>query len=392
MTSMRVTRRHALQGLLAGAMRPGLAFASIAARPGRRFALIILRGAMDGLAAVAPLADPDYAALRTSLVLGTPAAPGGALKLDSRFWLHPALAPVYPLYTCGELAIVHAVASPYRERSHFDAQNVIESGMVRPGWSGNGWLNRMLLAQHASDIQGIAFTPTLPLVLKGAAPVANWQPGPEKSDLHAAVTRLYQDDPVLSVAYAEGLAAGGLIDAASRGSPQKRDFASLATIAGQTLAAADGPNVAMLEIGGWDTHVGQGTARGRLATALAALAAGVAAMRVAMGPQWRETAVVAITEFGRTAHPNGTGGTDHGTATAGFVLGGAVAGGRVIADWPGLSGAALYQGRDLAPTADLRSLLKGVLGDHLGVTSADLEQRIFPDSAAARPLQGLIRA
>ncbi len=365
---------------------PGVAFARVAARPDRMFVLIILRGAMDGLGAVPPLHDPDYAALRG------PLAVDGALPLDGKFGLHPALAPVHDFYARGEMTIVHAMASPYRDRSHFDAQNVIETGALRPGMAGDGWLNRTLVALRASTISGIAFTPEMPLVLKGAAPVANWQPQARHDDISAAVTRMYSADPALAAAYAQGLAAGGTVETASLGAPRKRDFASLALIAGKTLAAPDGPNVAVLEIGGWDTHVAQGAAKGRLANALAQLGAGVAALRQGAGDRWAQTVVVAVTEFGRTAHPNGTGGTDHGTATAGFAFGGALAGGRVVADWPGLSPAALYQQRDLAPTADLRGFLKGVLGDHLGVPTVALERHIFPGSATARPMPGLIRA
>jgi uncharacterized protein (DUF1501 family) len=386
-----ISRRTTL-GVLAGAsLAPGLAFATVPARKGRRFALVILRGAMDGLSAAAPLADPDYASLRGNLSLGTPQAPNGALPLDGRFWLHPSLAPLHPLYERGEFTIVHAMASPYRERSHFDGQNMVETGMVRPGMGNNGWLNRTLAALGGDGIGGVAFAPSLPLVLKGHAPAANWQPGGLRTDLQEAVLRMYDIDPPLRAAYAQGVATHGMVDSLNAQAPRGRDFRSLGAVAGTTLAAEGGPNIAVLEIGGWDTHVGQGAAKGRLAGALQNLAAGLEAMRQSLGARWAETVVVAVTEFGRTAHPNGTGGTDHGTATAGFALGGALAGGRVIADWPGLSKQALYQDRDLAPTTDLRSFLKAILGDHLGVTSAALEGQIFPDSAAARPMHGLIR-
>lgn len=382
-----IARRHLF--LLGSAF---LSFAAVAAPAGRRLVVIILRGAMDGLGAVAPLADPDYAALRGGLALGTPAAANGAVPLDGRFWLHPALAPMHPMYANGELLIVHAMASPYRERSHFDAQNMIETGMVRPGMSGDGWLNRTLASLGAGPIRGIAFSPDMPLVLKGRAPVSNWQPDHAQQDITASVRRLYAGDAALASAYAAGLAARGTVEAASTAVPKKRDFASLALVAGKTLAAADGPNVAVLEIGGWDTHVGQGAGKGRLAAALGNLAGGAVALQQGLGPRWRDTVCVAMTEFGRTAHVNGTGGTDHGTATAGFAFGGAVAGGRVVADWPGLAPAALYQQRDLAPTADLRGFLKGVLGDHLHISSAMLERSVFPQSGGARAMQGLVRA
>jgi uncharacterized protein (DUF1501 family) len=389
---MILSRRHILALLPVAATLPGLAFADIAARPGKRLVVIILRGAMDGLGAVAPLADPDYGALRGAIALGTPAAPGATLPLDGRFWLHPALAPVHPLFAQKAMLVVHAAASPYRDRSHFDAQNMIETGLTRPNAGNDGWLNRTLSCLGTGGIRGIAFTPDLPLMLKGAAPVSNWLPDHQKQDISAQVARLYAPDRALAAAYAEGLAARGVVDAASAGAPQKRDFPSLALIAGKTLAVENGPNIAVLELGGWDTHVAQGAAKGRLAAALANLAGGVAALHQGLGPAWGDTVCVAITEFGRTAHPNGNGGTDHGTGTACLAFGGALDGGRVIADWPGLSNAALYQQRDLAPTTDLRSVLKGVLGDHLGVTKAALDQRIFPGSAAARPMQGMIRA
>ena len=386
------TRRHALKLLLTPVVMPGLAFASVAAPPERRFVLIIMRGAMDGLSAVPPLADPDYGALRGKLALGTAAAANGALGLDGRFWLHPALAPLYPLYQRQELAVLHAIASPYRERSHFDAQNMLETGLGRPGAGNDGWLNRTLVALGADGIRGIAFTPEMPLVLKGRAPVSNWQPDAGHDTLNEQVERMYGADPLLGRAFAQGVAASGVVKAANVGAPGKRDFPSLAAFAAHTLAAADGPNVAVLEIGGWDTHVGQGTVKGRLANALGQLAAGITSLSSGIGARWQHTVVAALTEFGRTAHPNGTDGTDHGTATAAFLAGGAVAGGRVIADWPGLSEGALYQKRDLAPTADLRGLLKGVLGDHLQVTSAALEGQIFPGSGGVKPMQGLIRA
>jgi uncharacterized protein (DUF1501 family) len=371
---------------------PGLAFGDISAHPGKRLVVIILRGAMDGLGAVAPLGDPDYAALRAGLALGTPAAPGGALPLDGRFWLHPAMAPVHPFFAAREMLVVHAVASPYRDRSHFDAQNVIETGLARPNIGKDGWLNRTLASLGTGAMRGIAFMPELPLMLRGHAPVSNWLPGGRPPDISAEVARMYAADPALSAAYAQGLAARGVVDAASAGAPQGRELRALGLIAGRTLAVANGPNVAVLELGGWDTHVGQGAASGRLAAALANLAGGVVALRRGLGDAWAQTVCLAVTEFGRTAHPNGTGGTDHGTATAMFAFGGAVAGGRVVTDWPGLSAGALYQARDLAPTADLRGVLKGILGDHLGVTRAALEGQVFPGSAGVRAMAGLVRA
>jgi uncharacterized protein (DUF1501 family) len=388
-----ITRRLILRALGTAPLMPGLAFADIphAASQQKIFILIILRGAMDGLAAVPPLGDPDYARLRKNLALGTVTAPNGCLKLDSKFFLHPALAPVMPLYTQGDFLILHAMASPYRDRSHFDAQNILETGCLRPGMSDQGWLNHTLTALGAREIMGIAFTPEMPLVLTGPAPVANWQPGGGKSDLIETVAKLYESDPALSMALQGAQKTNGEIEAATGGTAKTRDFKTLCNAAGKTLAAEDGPRLAVLEIGGWDTHVAQGTKTGRLANALTQLAAGMVALQQSLGPAWRDTAALAITEFGRTAHPNGTGGTDHGTATAGFLFGGAVAGGRVQTDWPGLNDAALYQKRDLAPTLDLRGVIKAILGDHLGITRVALDQKIFPGSAALKPQPGLMR-
>lgn len=378
-------------GLAAG-MVPGLAFATLPNARARRFVLIILRGAMDGLGAVAPLADPDYAALRGKLALGNLQAANGAVPLDGRFWLHPGLSPLAPLYTGGMLAVVHAIASPYRERSHFDAQNVLETGATHPGAAGDGWLNRALLAMGADGLHGIAFTPEMPLVLKGRAPVSNWQPEGGHVDLSAQLERLYAPDPLLARAYAAGLRASNAVEQANSSAPRKRDVVSLAGLAAHTLAQEGGPNVAVLEIGGWDTHVGQGTQKGRLANALGQLAGAIAALHTGLGAAWEGSLVAAVTEFGRTVRPNGTDGTDHGTASCAFLAGGNVQGGKVVADWPGLSPASLYQNRDLAPTADLRGLLKAVLGQHLRVPDKALEASVFPGSAGVRPLEGLVRA
>lgn len=373
-----------------------------------RFVLVILRGALDGLAAVPPLGDHDYAALRGEFALHPSGESGGALPLNGFFGLHPALGFLHECYAARELIVLHACASPYRERSHFDGQDVLENGTPRPHALQTGWLNRALAALPApgGHEAGVALGQNVPLVMRGPATVTSWSPSklvPPDEDTLARITDLYAGDPLLAHRLADALAADAIAADANgtdtmtaaqpaAGARGKARYAEVVRAAGGFLRREDGPKVAVFDTSGWDTHANEGGAQGQLAGRLAELDAGLAALRQELGPAWRDTAVLLLTEFGRTAAVNGTRGTDHGTATAAFLLGGAVAGGRVIADWPGLSTRSLYQGRDLAPTLDVRSLLKGVLAEQLAVSAHVLEQEVFPDSAAARPLRGLMRA
>jgi len=386
-----------------------LAFAHAGTRPSR-LVVVILRGALDGLAAVPPHGDRDYAALRREFALRAPGEPGGALPLNGFFGLHPSLAFLERCYAVRELTVLHALASPYRERSHFDGQDVLENGSPRPHALPSGWLNRALLTapRAAGREAGVALGQNVPLVMRGPAAVTSWSASKLSAldeDTLARITDLYANDPLLSVRLANGLAAnalaaedgtGAMTPTATAGSPPAQQpnnarYAEVVRAAAGFLRQEDGPKVAVFDTTGWDTHANEGGAEGQLAGRLAALDAGLATLKQELGPAWSHTAVLLVTEFGRTAAINGTRGTDHGTATIAFLVGGAVAGGRVIADWPGLSPRALYQGRDLAPTLDLRSLLKGLLAEQLAVPERALERDVFPDSAAAKPLRGLIR-
>jgi len=399
-----LSRRHLLQtmGALGGAcLLPGLALAAPATD--KRLVVVILRGALDGLALAPPLGDRDYAGARGGLAL----SPGtGALALDADFGLNAALADLKPLYDARELLIVHAIASPYRDRSHFDGQNVLETGFGHPQGSADGWLNRALalLPQPADGRRlGLAVGPSVPLILRGTQRIAAWEPetmpglDPTFLDLLGG---LYAHDPLLGPALADGIKSQAMSNAllGSVGGRKQNAtrpgaaFATLAETAGKLLAAPDGARIAVMELTGWDTHVGQGTVQGRLANALAGLAEGLLALKTALGPAWRDTAVLAVTEFGRTVAQNGTNGTDHGTGTAALVMGGAVRGGRVVAQWPGLSQAKLYQARDLLPTADLRGLLKAALQAQYGVGTQALAAKVFPDSANVKPIDGLFAA
>jgi len=368
-----------------------------------RFVVVILRGAMDGLAVVPPVGDPDYAGLRGDMAIGT-AGYEPTLPLSGFFGLNQAMAKLHGAYGEGEALIVHAAASPYRDRSHFDGQDVLENGTTTPGALRSGWLNRVAAALPVADrlapARGLAASATVPLILRGAAPTLTWTPPgfhPADSDTLTRLADLYgESDAQLAAALARGRAADqmaasdGGMGSAPKGGGLAGSFATLASGAGKLIADPAGPRLAAISYDGWDTHASEGAAEGRLATLLAAFDGALDALKTSMGPVWKETAVLVITEFGRTAHINGTEGTDHGTATVALLMGGAVRGGRVIADWPGLKPNQLYQQRDLAPTTDLRAIAKGVLRDHLGLSETTLATAIFPDSAPVKPLDGLI--
>jgi uncharacterized protein (DUF1501 family) len=397
------TRRSVLAG---GATLTLLApFARLAAAESNsdsRFVLVILRGGLDGLAAVPPYAEPAYAQLRGSLALSAPGSESGALDLDGTFGLHPALENLHAMYRGGEALVLHAAATPYRERSHFDAQNVLEAGGAAPSASGGGWLNRALAAlDSAGEARGaVALADSVPLVLRGELAVTSWAPSqlPETDeDTLARVRRLYEAaDPALAASLNGALEArelaGDAGDARMGGGRGGQAIAPLASAAARFLASADGPRVAVLDAGGWDTHANQGAAQGPLALRLRGLDAGLQMLKTELGTHWRETTVLVVTEFGRTVAVNGTRGTDHGTAGCAFVVGGAVAGGRVLADWPGLAARDLHEGRDLRATTDLRSLFKGVLHERFGVSEAALARAVFPGSDSVEPLGGVTAA
>ncbi|WP_315837044.1 DUF1501 domain-containing protein [Bradyrhizobium prioriisuperbiae] len=404
------SRREALLGagtLFAWSQMPRLARAE-----GRdpRLLVIVLRGALDGLGAVAPVGDPDWITLRgdRALVLDgkTPALP-----LDSFFALNPAMPQLHRLYKAQQATIVHATATPYRDRSHFDGQDVLESGFARPGSVDSGWLNRALLAL-ASDgrvdprgSRALGVGAVTPLVVRGQAQVMSWVPQQllaASDDTQARLLDLYRHtDAKLAAALearirlaALGGAGSVMADDAQLPPPGiarvRAYFTDAAGSAARLLAKADGPRVGALGFVGWDTHINEGAAMGQLANLLGALDGALAAVETNMGEAWRETVVAVVTEFGRTARINGTNGTDHGQGTVAFLAGGALRGGRVVADWPGLKTAQLYEGRDLNPTTDLRAVLKGLLRDHLRVDERVLATKVFPDSADVTPTAGLV--
>lgn len=407
------TRRNVLAGgvaFTAWAAIPRLAIAAAPRDP--RFVAIILRGGMDGLAAVAPVGDPNYEAVRNEFAMPL-TGPGAALPLDGFFALNARLPTLAELYARGEALFVHAAHSPYRERSHFDAQDVLENGTTSQQHYKDGWLGRAVNAlpvdSRIGELGGFAAASATPLVLRGARNVVTWLPAglpAASNDTRERLLNVYEHtDPVLAAALSEGLnletLTGGEtqmkadVEAGMMGMEVKgrhRMTVAAATAAGRAMASDDGPRIGFLDMVGFDTHRGQRVVDGALGLTLSGLDDAVTALRNGLGEAWRDTVVAVVTEFGRTVRMNGSLGTDHGSATVAMLLGGAVAGGRVVADWPGLAPNALFDGRDLFPSTDLRGVLKGALRDHLGIEAAELNSRVFPDSVGVRPMDGLIRA
>lgn len=392
-------RRHFLRLAAAGAglalVAPHLALAG--ADTSRRFVFIIQRGAADGLETLVPYADPGYGRLRGAIALD----PATATKLDGTFALHPALAETAKLYAAKEALFVHAAASPYRDRSHFDGQNVLETGGTSPYQVKDGWLNRLVGLLPRGDREAIAFAPTVPLALRGRAEVASYAPSalPQPGDdLLLRVSRLYEEDPQLHALWSSAMETRGIAMNGMNGeggAKPRQDAAGLGKLAAGFLARPDGPRIAMIETGGWDTHSAQ---NGRLAAQLRNLDAMVAALRDGLGAAWADTVVVVATEFGRTAAANGTGGTDHGTGAVAMLMGGAVQGGRVIADWPGLEAGQLYENRDLRATTSVDALIASAAGECFGIDPGQVSRTLFPQGgslpggAAARPLPRLLRS
>ena len=369
-------------GLLGG-FAPRLAFARAATA--KRFVFVIQRGAADGLGTIGAVGDPAFAGARGDLAADV----ANGTKLDAMFALHPAMATSATLYRQGQALFAHAIASPYRDRSHFDGQNVLETGGAGPYQYKDGWLNRLLGVVPTDEAKAIAVAATVPMALRGAHDVASYAPSalPDASDdLLARVTQLYQGDAQLHALWNEATATRALTSDLAQ--DDGRNAAATGALAARLLVPANGARIAMIETGGWDTHAGQ---RFRLAAQLKGLDAMIAALQTGLGPLWSDTLVLVATEFGRTVAVNGTGGTDHGQASAAMLFGGGVKGGRVLADWPGLKTADLYEGRDLRPTTQLDAFIAGAIADHFAVDPARTMTALFPASAKIAAIGGLVR-
>lgn len=369
---------------LAMGLAPRMAFA--AAPTDKRFVFIIQRGAADGLHTLAPVGDPAFQSVRAQFAPDFASAP----KLDATFALHPALVQSAALYNSGEALFAHAVASPYRDRSHFDGQNVLETGGAGAYRLKDGWMNRMLGLLPAGDAKAIAVAATVPMALRGAREVASYAPSnlPDASDdLLQRVAMLYQGDAQLHALWSEALSTRTLTGDLAQ--DNGRNAAATGALAAKLLLPTNGARIATIETGGWDTHTGQ---RARLAAQLKGLDAMVAALKSGLGPAWADTMVLVATEFGRTVAVNGTGGTDHGTASAAMLFGGGVKGGRILADWPGLAPGALYEARDLKPTMSLDTLIVGAVASHFALDPARAKAALFPETSGAKPMLNLTRA
>lgn len=383
---MNLDRRQFLAAAASAALlaAPRMSFAQAATE--RRFVFILQRGAADGLNTLIPYADPAYAALRGTLAID----PATAARLDGSFALHPALGELATLYRAGQASFFHAVASSYRERSHFDGQNVLETGGNAPYQLKDGWMNRLvgLLARPGKD--AIAFAPTVPMALRGALAVPSYAPSnlPEANDdLLLRVEQLYAGDAQLHALWSAALEARSMAGSMEDG--KRQNALESGRMAAGFLARADGPRIALIETGGWDTHSGQ---NGRLAAQLRRLDELVAGLHQGLGAAWDQTVILVATEFGRTAAANGTGGTDHGTGAAAMLVGGAVQGGRVLADWPGLAPANLFEGRDLRPTLALETLIAQTCAEAFRVEPGKVARALFPHALPGKPLPRLLKA
>jgi uncharacterized protein (DUF1501 family) len=365
-----------------------------------RLVVVLLRGAVDGLNVVAPYGDGAYRAARPTLALPGPGQPGGVLDLDGRFGLHPALSAMMPLWKERSLAFIHASGSPDPTRSHFDAQDYMESGTPGRKSTPNGWLNRLLAELPGAHpaTEAVAFGPVLPRMLEGSMRATNIatgraadQPMPiDRPLINAAFDALYQGDDPLSHAYREGVSARAQLlselqqdmIAADHGAPSPIGFAQDTGHLAALVARDPTIKVAFFDLGGWDTHVNEGVGEGQLANHLQPLAEGLATFARGIGPAWRDTVVIVMSEFGRTVRENGNRGTDHGHGNVLWVMGGPVKGGRVYGQWPGLAEDALYQGRDLAITTDFRSAVALVLERHMRLDARALAH-VFPGAPPA---------
>ncbi len=377
-------RRSFIAAGLLGTFAPRMAFAKAATA--KRFVFIIQRGAADGLGTIGAVGDPAFVGARGVLAEDLTAG----TKLDAMFALHPAMTNAAGLYGKRQALFAHAIASPYRDRSHFDGQNVLETGGTGAYQLKDGWMNRLLGVVPTDDARAIAIAATVPMALRGRREVASYAPSslPDASDdLLARVTRLYQGDQQLHALWNEALTTRQLTSDLAQ--DNGRNAAATGALAARLLAPANGARIATIETGGWDTHAGQ---RGRLAQQLKGLDAMLGALQAGLGPVWDDTLVLVATEFGRTVAVNGTGGTDHGTGSAAMLFGGAVKGGRVLGDWPGLAPANLYEGRDLKPTTPLDAFIGGAVASHFGVEPARAMAALFPAGARTAAIEGLLRA
>lgn len=390
--------------------------------------VILLRGAVDGLSIVAPYGDNQYYAVRPTISIGRPGTDAGLLDLDGHFGLNPSLEPLLPFWRSKSLAFVHASGSPDPTRSHFDAQDYMESGVPGVKMISTGWLNRLVqqIPNDNSPVQALNLGATLPRIFAGPAKVgtASRNLNENKTVLDRPVigkyfSQLYRDEGTdLGRAFAEGMSTHKTIEnamaesvappeadnststngqpsiaalmneqkVASRGAPSPKNYNSFGVQLGKLMNHDPSIQIAFTDFGGWDTHVNQGNGKGQLANKLKPLAEGLSQLAYALGPLYSRTTIVVMSEFGRTVKENGNNGTDHGHGNAMWLLGGPVAGGKIYGHWQGLAPNNLYEGRDVPATTDFRDVLCYILNEHLAVSKKSLAD-IFPNfNMSARPL------
>lgn len=368
----------------------------------QRLIVVFLRGAVDGLNVVVPHQEVTYYELRPKIAIPRPGEKNGAIDLNGFFGLHPALADVMPLWQNKTLAFVHASGSKDRTRSHFDAQHYMEVGTPGDKSTSEGWMNR-LLGNLPKDkpTQAVNIGDTPPRILVGEMPVASLPTGKkstrplpiDRPPIYQAFDRLYSGNDDLSRAYQEGRQARELLLAdlekemedASNGAPPPVGFASDASKLARVMVGDSRTQLGFIGVGAWDTHVNQGSSNGQLANRLKHLGEGIATLVEELGPLYADTAIVVMSEFGRTVKENGNAGTDHGHGNVMWVLGGGIRGGQVLGDWPGLDESELYEGRDLEVTTDFRDAIATVLEGHMGVKGSQLAQ-VFPGNSSNRRL------
>jgi uncharacterized protein (DUF1501 family) len=375
----------------------------------KRLVVVFLRGAVDGLNVVVPYSEAAYYTARPTIAIPRPSDNGGALKLDRQFALHPALSSLMPLWEKGTLAFVHASGSPDSSRSHFDAQDYMETGTPGLKTTPDGWLNRLLdvLPGTRSPTEAISVGPILPRILSGRAAATNLalgktatQPMPlDRPEIQEAFDQLYKGSDALSVAYREGQSSRKKLlseltqemKQADMGAPSPVGFADQARKLGRLIGRDWTIKVAFVALGGWDTHINQGSVAGQLSNRLKALVATLATFTQALGAAYADTVILVMSEFGRTVHENGNTGTDHGHGNVMWVMGGKVRGGKVYGQWPGLSGNELYEGRDLAVTTDFREVISAVLEAQFGLSSTQLDKVIPKGPKPSREMKEIIR-
>lgn len=369
----------------------------------KRLVVIFLRGAVDGLNVVIPYGENDYYDARSLIAIPPPGEASGCLNLDDRFGLHPALKSLMPLWKQGSLAFIHASGSPDKTRSHFDAQQYLENGTPGVKKTTDGWMNRLLgFMSPTTPVRALNLGTTTPRILSGKMPIATLPTNagivrPLAIDLPetgAAFDQLYTGNDSLSKAYQSGRRARQQLLAdlqqemieANNGAPLPTGFSRDAQQLAQILVKDADVKLAFLGLGGWDTHVNQGNSTGTMARNLRSLGDGLAALVKGLGALYSDTAIIVMSEFGRTVNENGNGGTDHGHGNVLWVLGGDIKGGKVYGEWPGLSESSLFEGRDLAVTTDFREVIANILHRHLQLDAGIISQ-VFPNYLPSNKIQ-----